>query len=309
MQGENDDPSRKPLPMDSRQCIRRIALSKEKPEETRRCKSNTSKADFDQASQLKSELGDREKRVQPHKIERLICLRVCNIHRPKENDEPLRKKLAEEYDVFTPSDSPQCWEQRDMTFEPYPNNPQAITKLIRRQINPTQDKQGSIYIFDWPQAPGFIKIGYAKNESGAERVSKWTKCHSEAKEILDLPFSFPERMEQLIHAELSTKRHQFKVPCKFCKRRHHEWFQVSPEEGIRVVETWHSVTALYGDDRYLSKDWVAVLDENHILTATDLLAAWENTKASHHSEDQKKQTIWSEQELTKNFEDVMAINA
>lgn len=58
----------------------------------------------------------------------------------------------------------QSTERDEELFEGYcpAESGSTVSDILPQAINQQQDAQGSIYIFNWPRKPRFLKMGYAK---------------------------------------------------------------------------------------------------------------------------------------------------
>ncbi|ETN39980.1 uncharacterized protein HMPREF1541_04255 [Cyphellophora europaea CBS 101466] len=255
-----------PPPMETPQCIKVLTTSPQKNRHPRRCGCRTSQEDLKQAGWLTSELMRQTAEEKPTTIERIILLRVCrNTHRQilKVADQSATlKSLVQAYKESCPDLSPYQTMPRleEELFEPYRTRSRtnSVQHLLPLKINQEQYKWGWIYIFDWPRAPGFLKIGYAK-ASAEKRTDKWGLCHPESTLLYHVELAFPERMEKLIHAELADQRHRLRDICSRCKEKHTEWFAVTIEKAQRIARDWSTVAAspLYMEDRTLTQQWVS----------------------------------------------------
>lgn len=126
-----------------------------------------------------------------------------------------------------------------------------IILLENKNKNPSIDKQpGFIYMYELKGSKGYIKIGKSNQNHGV-RVAQWAKdCKLEFEQISDpndRKFLNYEIVEKLVHAELSNERKKYK--CKECKKGgnkkskdenadHGEWFQVTEQRALEVIEKW-----------------------------------------------------------------------
>jgi hypothetical protein len=276
-----------PPPMEARQCIK-ILPPDNKHDQPRRCGCNTSSQDLEQARRLSLELMGPT--GQASVIERIILLRVCkNSHRTTLKQSESLGSLVEAYQktcAKTEMTRLQFARRDEEIFERYrpAERGSTIIKILRRPINEHQDEQGSIYIFNWPRTPGFLKIGYAKVSAG-KRVSTWQLCHPEATPLYEVDLAFPERMETLIHAELAGKRYRLREPCSRCGKQHTEWFEITLGEAQRVVRDWWKVSAspLYTEDRTLSLEWDRIIGSLSQVTGSTLRQHLKNKPSNHVS--------------------------
>ena len=99
--------------------------------------------------------------------------------------------------------------------------------------------EGYIYVY-WNEATfGIRKIGSSKNVG--DRLSEWEKdCRHVAIEQYRSPFKVrhAQRVEQLVHAELSESR-VFEPACRSCSKSHKEWFKgVDLPYIVKKIEAW-----------------------------------------------------------------------
>jgi hypothetical protein len=248
--------------METQQCIKILPPDKTH-NQARRCGCNTSLQDLEQAKRLTSKLIGQTGEEKVDIVRRIIVLRVCKNSHRKTLDVTSQLgpfgSLIEAYresHVTTDTSELQFAESDEELFERY--NPtgrgSTVSDILPMKITKEQHEQGWIYIFNWPRAPGFLKIGYAR-ASAEQRMNAWQLCHPEAKPLYKVERAFPERMETLVHAELAGKRYRLPKDCSRCGRRHTEWFAVTLEEAQRVMMDWRKIAAspLYVEDRTLSR--------------------------------------------------------
>ena len=263
-----------PPSMEDNRCIK-ILPQDNKHDQPRRCGCKTSPQDLEQAQRLSSELMGQTDKAST--MERIILLRVCkNGHRMTLKQSGNLGKLIEAYKkTYVETDNPKLpfAQRNERLFERYhpTGRGTTVSDILPQAINQQQDAQGSIYIFNWPREPGFLKIGYAKGPA-EKRVNTWQRCHPEATPLHEVELAFPERMEKLIHAELAGKRYCLRECCSRCGRKHTEWFAVALEEALRIVRDWREIAAsrLYTEDRILSREWSRIVGSLSQITASTL---------------------------------------
>ncbi|KAL9120130.1 MAG: hypothetical protein Q9187_003312 [Circinaria calcarea] len=119
-------------------------------------------------------------------------------------------------------------------------------KVDAGNILPSNTDLGYIYIFTLPSCPRFIKIGMTI-QVPKDRVSQQKYHCKQPYNIVEDPHDKPFRgygaVEKLIKVELHNLRRKF--VCGKCKttnkqvaREHGEWFEISEEKALEVVERW-----------------------------------------------------------------------
>ncbi|KAH7010859.1 meiotically up-regulated gene 113-domain-containing protein [Microdochium trichocladiopsis] len=119
-------------------------------------------------------------------------------------------------------------------------------------------KAGRLYIFRRASSPGYVKIGWTMNPI-ERRLNNWSrKCgyrpilaHS-----TDV-FKYTQRAETLAHEELAWERRK-EPRCAGCGKGHTEWFRVSEERAIQVVDSWASLMTyedLYDEHGRIKISW------------------------------------------------------
>lgn len=160
---------------------------------------------------------------------------------------------------------PEVHAQLFILHAPDPNK--TLNTVLKSDVPQTREyrRDGEVYAFTWPTAPGFIKIGYT-SASVTARMNKWRECHAESKLIHRVAVEFPHRIEELIHLQLKDKQHKI-VICKTCGSTHYEWFQESVERVKTIMDAWKEIsdrTPLYDPKRRLAERW-----QNDILPYID----------------------------------------
>lgn len=138
---------------------------------------------------------------------------------------------------------------------------------------------GHIYVYSWPAAPGFVKIGYAK-DSVAERGKQWAKCHVGARIDFTVEVPCSERMEGLVHAQMGGQRYGIAL-CAVCQKRHTEIFKDPDMSARSIIQQWCDVVhtrQLYTVEKQLSKFWVDNIANIPVEGAAESLAvlAWDD---------------------------------
>lgn len=118
----------------------------------------------------------------------------------------------------------------------------ALKKMVARPLSQPDMKEGFIYIF-WDEGNfGFIKIG--RTNDLERRLKEWNKCksthsyHPSSRDGRLLKVPHVQRVERLIHIELTNIRK--KRACDTCKntRTHTEWFALSEAKAVEVFQKW-----------------------------------------------------------------------
>lgn len=166
----------------------------------------------------------------------------------------LRPRL---FSTSTVGSDQQLSDPRQQCFVPYASGPtDHIDDVLVSDIPSAYALTGQVYAFTWPSSPEFVKIGYT-GISVPSRMSRWQQCHPGATLLHSVDFPFPQRMERLIHLQLSPTRHQI-IICTYCSGTHFEWFRISTDVAIQTMNAWKAVTEreeLYTSARELSKPW------------------------------------------------------
>ena len=162
-----------PPPMENEQCIKILAPDK-KHDQPRRCGSKTSPEDLKQAQRLIS--GPMSHTEDLGIMQRNILLRVCrNTHRKAlERSEILGEVINANKKTYVGTESPKLpiAPRNEDLFELFHSTGRGntVSDILPKVINHRQAAQGSVYIFNWPRQPRFLKIGYAE-KSAEDRVN------------------------------------------------------------------------------------------------------------------------------------------
>ncbi|KAJ9604345.1 hypothetical protein H2200_011179 [Cladophialophora chaetospira] len=99
---------------------------------------------------------------------------------------------------------------------------------------------GFVYVFSHPDQESFVKIGYTKLTKPADRWQEWrAQCKLEyTLHGTPVPTPFAKRVESLIFADLCGLRSVYS--CPRCNRNHNEWFRISTERAVQVINHWVS---------------------------------------------------------------------
>lgn len=118
----------------------------------------------------------------------------------------------------------------------------AIHSKLTEPLRQEDQKEGYLYAYEVEGNAGFVKIGYTCR-SLETRHGEWAfDCNRKPKALYPIPPNPPvpipnaHRVEALCHAEL--KHRNVWIDCHGCSKPHIEWFQVSPEEAVAVIQKW-----------------------------------------------------------------------
>ena len=143
-----------------------------------------------------------------------------------------------------------------------PKARKAVPKA--RKAGPSDTTPAYIYIFTLPSHPGYVKIGKT-TAAPQDRVSHQSNgCklpYTLVEDPYDRPFRGYSAVEQLVMTELCNRRRQFS--CSKCKQRHGEWYKISEEKALEVVERWRQwmVSEPYDARGVLTPFWVRKYEE------------------------------------------------
>lgn len=117
-----------------------------------------------------------------------------------------------------------------------------IHSKLTELLKPNDQKEGYLYAYEVEGNAGFVKIGYTCRTL-EERHEEWAfDCNRKPKVLYPIPpnprVAVPNahRVEALCHAEL--KHRNIRIDCRGCLKPHVEWFLVSPEEAVAVIQKW-----------------------------------------------------------------------
>lgn len=124
-----------------------------------------------------------------------------------------------------------------------PQDPKSsYTEIKVNAMRPLEEelddlKKGFIYLYKVKGNERFVKIGYT-TRSPATRHEEWKlSCNREPKSLFEgsiVPNA--RRVEALCHAELDYCR--TRVYCTGCSIQHIEWFEMTPDDAISVIQKW-----------------------------------------------------------------------
>jgi len=117
-----------------------------------------------------------------------------------------------------------------------------IQRTIREGLDWKDRLDGYIYLYQVEGNEGFVKLGYTSRTINT-RHQEWTdSCNREIKSLYPLSshsvVKLPNarRIEALCHAELHNRR--VRTYCNGCLKDHIEWFEVSPEYAVSIINKW-----------------------------------------------------------------------
>jgi len=127
-------------------------------------------------------------------------------------------------------------------FEIYKTKePKSLRNTVTAHLNSEERRHGSIYVLTRRGVDGYVKIGYSKDVNSRRR-SLESKCQLKlVQEYKSHCIPHCKRVELLIHTELELDGHRRESRCQSgskCNARHQEWFEISVESAIKVVEHW-----------------------------------------------------------------------
>lgn len=116
-------------------------------------------------------------------------------------------------------------------------------------------RPGYIYIMAADSRPGFMKIGFSKDEP-IVREKKIRECFPDVRLVAStnlIPHA--QKVERLVHTELLYLCRWF--DCEVCGKQHEEWFETSQNLAVQVVYRWSAWMACspYDQQGALEKDW------------------------------------------------------
>ncbi|KAF5027493.1 hypothetical protein F66182_388 [Fusarium sp. NRRL 66182] len=192
--------------------------------------------------------------------------------------------------------------RRPMTFrlgeKPEESPVRAIFDCMVKPPRERYRDSGYVYCFAEKSAPGYLKIGFTLSSELQETtelpISSWAKKHNKDKvkkrlqeqerkcgHDIDLRFQkfMPcavQKMEALVHRTLHHENRMASCPALKCSEKHREWFEVSEDIALGVVEVWQEFSRLMpynaaGELSEVWKDYASSQRRECILTTTELL--------------------------------------
>jgi hypothetical protein len=124
----------------------------------------------------------------------------------------------------------------------YKSSYNLVGTEVTKPLDSTDQKDGCVYLYEVEGNEGFVKIGYT-SRSPEMRHEEWSfDCNRHSKVLYPIHSGHvmvvpnAHRVEALCHAELDHCR--IRIYCKGCLKQHIEWFEVSPEKAIAVIQKW-----------------------------------------------------------------------
>ena len=121
---------------------------------------------------------------------------------------------------------------------------QRVTSKWREPLTEEERavERGFLYAYTVRENPKYVKIGYTSRDVNTRHIEWQTACDRQmaaaypvdSKDAVLVPY--PRRAEALCHAELEDCR--VRVACGPCRVQHEEWFEVSWEVAVDVIQKW-----------------------------------------------------------------------
>jgi hypothetical protein len=162
-----------------------------------------------------------------------------------------------------------------------------VQATLQQQLDKVDQKDGYVYLYTVKGNETYVKIGYT-SRSIETRHEEWTfDCNREAISLYPkrssqvMAISHARRVEALCHAELNHRK--VKIYCKACLKPHIEWFEISSEDAIGVIEKWskwmakrpYQFKALRAGAKWYLKEAVGQRAGNIVEFMNDIAAASE----------------------------------
>jgi hypothetical protein len=181
-------------------------------------------------------------------------------------------------------------------FHPHINEPTSedtvewrFRETLKERDHRRDFKTGAVYMYSRTSSPGYVKIGWT-SKSVDDRLAEWSECGYTPMELFRMTgVPYAQRVETLTHYEL-IKEWRREQLCKGCLKkkqqsiRHQEWFNVSQERAIRVLQTWAKLfkkASPYERSGSLKSEWRNILDimkaGGEAITSETLLKHYEAT--------------------------------
>jgi hypothetical protein len=121
----------------------------------------------------------------------------------------------------------------------YKSSYTKVQSEVKKSLDSKDQKDGDVYLYEVEGNKGFVKIGYT-GRSTETRHKEWSfDCNRDSKVLYPGSSTVVQnarRVEALCHAELAHRR--IRIYCRSCLKQHIEWFEISPAEGIAVIQKW-----------------------------------------------------------------------
>ncbi|RAL13042.1 GIY-YIG nuclease family protein [Aspergillus homomorphus CBS 101889] len=213
-------------------------------------------------------------------LKRLGQNAFCSLHRKKQSPLLLERCLAEiavarhcqvqetriDHVSEDPDEADEFWQAPGYDISPFhllaTSSPsiegcwmpaKAYQETISKSLASRNTKPGSIYAYTVAGNERYLKIGYTCRQI-SERHAEWTfSCNREvislypAASAVGRQVDYPQLVESLCHAEL--RRHRIRIYCGACQKQHVEWFDVSSDRAIIVIEKWSQWMTRLADHR------------------------------------------------------------
>jgi hypothetical protein len=173
----------------------------------------------------------------------------------------------------------------------------TLAGLVAEKLGSQGREDGYIYVYETPETPGFVKIGYTTGLNPAERLEEWERCCGLPPTLVHSSHTFnAQRVEKLIHMELGLRTLRRNRPCwgtandanddggnEVGNKRapktiiHNEWFEISVEQAKATVDYWVAWMAKhkpYDDEGYLRLDKRHVWQREQVSLEEDEEALW-----------------------------------
>ena len=109
---------------------------------------------------------------------------------------------------------------------------------MKTPLSPHQKREGWIYVFQRQEVFGLCKVGYTSCSVEARRWQLSIQCYGQLGQIwYQRRVKIVLRVKDLVHTELVGHR-QVECVCNGCKRMHREWFALSPDKVVAIIERW-----------------------------------------------------------------------
>jgi hypothetical protein len=117
-----------------------------------------------------------------------------------------------------------------------------IKSKVDRELSPSHQVPGYVYVFEAENIHGYFKIGYTTLPVSERLQNLSFDCNRQLNVLFPTSSESAQtvpnawRVEELCHAELVDC--QVYIDCTGCLCEHKEWFRISAAEAIAVVQKW-----------------------------------------------------------------------